>query len=118
MVQRSNRVNQHAGATWRTMAAALALAVPALALSGCGPSRDEVLSEKLAAAEAAARRAEAAQKAAERAAASAARSAGQPVAAIEAEEEVADQDAEPANQNPDSGAFDNTIVSPAFAATP
>lgn len=49
-------------------AAALALA-PALALGGCGPSRDELLAEKVAAAQAAADRAVRAAEAAERAAA-------------------------------------------------
>lgn len=53
--------------TARALAAALAI-MPALALGGCSPSRDELLSEKVAAAQAAADRAVRAAEAAERAA--------------------------------------------------
>ncbi len=52
----------------RPIAALALLAVPALLLSACGPSRDEVLAEKVARAENAAEKAEQAQQAAERAA--------------------------------------------------
>lgn len=52
----------------RRVAAAVLLAVPAAMLAGCGDSRDEVLAEKIARAEAAAVKAEQAQQAAERAA--------------------------------------------------
>ncbi len=67
----------------RPLAALVLLAVPAAMLAGCGDSRDEVLAEKVARAEAAATKAEEAQRAAERAA----RAAGARLNEVNASEE-------------------------------
>ena len=57
-----------AGTSWRAMASAIAVLLPALALGACS-SQSDVMAEKVAAAEAAAAKAIAAQEAAEKAAA-------------------------------------------------
>ena len=55
--------------TGKTLGAAMLALLPLVSLAGCGPSRDQLLSEKVAAAQAAADRAVRAAEAAERAAA-------------------------------------------------
>lgn len=102
-----------ANARWRLIVRSSAAILPALLLAACSGGRDTDMSEKLAAAEAAAQRAEAAQKAAEKAARAAGASIQSLPDAVEEDPDRENADEEgPAREDPDSGAFDNTIVTP------
>ena len=96
----------------RTVFRAALAVVLAAQLAACGRGGDDELIRRVAAAEAAASRAEQAQVKAERAAAKAEPPQVASVNTVEEEDDVDPYDAEEEDFNPDSGKFDNTIVSP------
>lgn len=105
----------------RATVLAAGIVLPALALSGCGQSRDRELSERLMAAQNAADRAETASAAAQRAAAQVASGGGanQMVLADELPaDDEAQTDDEKASENSDSAMFDNDIISPPAPPAP
>ena len=87
-----------------------AIALVALPLSACGAGRDEAISEKLAAAEAAAQRATRAADRAEAAAKKLGVSVPAPIEEVEPTANDEENEEERADQDPGSDKFDNTIV--------
>ena len=108
----------------RTAVLAVGVALPALALSGCGQARDRELSERLMAAQVAAERAEHASNTAQQAAAKiASNDADQQVVTDDPPSDDEAEPADPAEDTPDDGdaeaqAFDNDIHTTWIPAPP
>lgn len=108
-------MSRPAGNSWRFKSAAIVMLLPMLALSACGQSNDEIMAEKLAAAEAAAAKAVAAQQAAEKAAMIAASS--QPAPPVDTSPSFHDESSDDIPNEPDvasaepAGDFGGTDVS-------
>lgn len=100
-----SRTAEFRPSTGAVLAVAAAIVI---ALSGCS-GRDTDMSEKLAAVDAAARRAEAAASRAESAAKTSSSASAQQTAEAEIDPEDDGTSADPAAQDPNSGAFNNSV---------